>query len=179
MTTLGRFKSKWWFASKEVFCRKGVFRNFAKFTGKHLCQSPRPATLLKKRLWHNCSPVNFAIFLRTPFFTEDLWTTASAKTVKTDYWLTNKNIFTNLPETNRIWQVKNLSIWNKKIIMPTTIASFDKRSGKSVDKWSGESDTPVVSGSELQIRSVPVHSNCIFVGTCEINVFMRLAVTVM
>ena len=23
----------------EVFCKKGVFRNFAKFTGKHLCQS--------------------------------------------------------------------------------------------------------------------------------------------
>ena len=21
----------------EVFCKKGVFRNFAKFTGKHLC----------------------------------------------------------------------------------------------------------------------------------------------
>ena len=25
----------------EVFCRKGVLRNFAKFTGKHLCQSLR------------------------------------------------------------------------------------------------------------------------------------------
>ena len=24
----------------EVFCEKGVLRNFAKFTGKHLCQSP-------------------------------------------------------------------------------------------------------------------------------------------
>ena len=23
----------------DVFCEKGVFRNFAKFTGKHLCQS--------------------------------------------------------------------------------------------------------------------------------------------
>ena len=23
----------------EVFCEKGVLRNFAKFTGKHLCQS--------------------------------------------------------------------------------------------------------------------------------------------
>ena len=23
----------------EVFCKKGVVRNFAKFTGKHLCQS--------------------------------------------------------------------------------------------------------------------------------------------
>ena len=23
----------------EAFCKKGVYRNFAKFTGKHLCQS--------------------------------------------------------------------------------------------------------------------------------------------
>ena len=27
----------------------------------------RPATLFQKRLWHRCSPVNFAKFLRTPF----------------------------------------------------------------------------------------------------------------
>ena len=27
----------------------------------------RPATLLKKRLWERCFPVNFAKFLRTPF----------------------------------------------------------------------------------------------------------------
>ena len=60
-----------------VFCRKGVLRNFEKFTGKHLCQSLffnkvaslRPATLLRKRFWHRCFPVNFAEFLRTPFFT--------------------------------------------------------------------------------------------------------------
>ena len=32
----------------------------------------RPATLSKKRLWHRCFPVNFAKFLRTPFFTEHL-----------------------------------------------------------------------------------------------------------
>ena len=55
--------------------KKGVLRNFTKFTGKHLCQSLffnkvaglRPATLLKKRLWHRCFPVNFVKFLRTPF----------------------------------------------------------------------------------------------------------------
>ena len=27
----------------------------------------RPATLLKKRLWHRCFPGNFVKFLRTPF----------------------------------------------------------------------------------------------------------------
>ena len=59
----------------EVFCKKGVLRSFAKFTGKQLCQSfffnkvadLRPATLLKQRLYQRCFPVNFAIFLRTPF----------------------------------------------------------------------------------------------------------------
>ena len=70
--------------------KKGVLRNFAKFTGKHLCQSLflnkvaglrsllqknlwHPATLLKKRLWHRCFPVNFAKLLRTPFFIEHVW----------------------------------------------------------------------------------------------------------
>ena len=32
-----------------------------------------PATLFKKRPWPRCFPMNFAKFLRTPFFTEHLW----------------------------------------------------------------------------------------------------------
>ena len=64
-----------------VFHKKGVLRNFAKFTGKRLCQSLffnkvaglTSATLLKKRLWRRCFPVNFAKFLRKPFLTEHLW----------------------------------------------------------------------------------------------------------
>ena len=64
----------------EMFCRKGVLRNFAKFTRKRLCQSLffrkvtglRPATLLKKRLWHRSFPVNFTKFLKIPFSTEHL-----------------------------------------------------------------------------------------------------------
>ena len=59
----------------EVLCKKSVFGNFTKFTGKHLGQSLffnkvaglRPTTLLKKRLWHRCFPMNFAKFLRTHF----------------------------------------------------------------------------------------------------------------
>ena len=48
----------------EVFCKKGVRRNFAKFTGKHLCQS----FFLKKSFWQRCFPVNFEKFRITPFF---------------------------------------------------------------------------------------------------------------
>ena len=56
---------------REVFCKKGALRNLAKFTGKHPCQS-LSATLLKKRLWHRCFPVDFAKFLRTLFLIEHL-----------------------------------------------------------------------------------------------------------
>ena len=61
----------------EAFCKKGVLRHF----GKYLCQSLflnkvvglSPATLLKKRLWYRCFPVNFVKFLRTTFYIEHLW----------------------------------------------------------------------------------------------------------
>ena len=57
---------------KRCSMKKGVPKTFAKFTGKHLCQSLffnkasglRPATL-KKRIWQRCFPVKFAKFLRT------------------------------------------------------------------------------------------------------------------
>ena len=60
----------------EVFYKKAVLRNFAKFTGKHLCQALFNRLLIKlpkKRLWHRVFPENFAKFLRTPFVTEHLW----------------------------------------------------------------------------------------------------------
>ena len=71
----------WKSSHQRCSIKKGVLRNFKKFIGKHLCQSLsfnkveglRPETLLKKRLWHRCFPVNFVKFLRTPFLTEHVW----------------------------------------------------------------------------------------------------------
>ena len=61
--------------ARRCSVKKGVFRNFTKFTGKYLRQSLlfnkvaglEPVALLNKRLWHSCFPVNFVKFLRTPF----------------------------------------------------------------------------------------------------------------
>ena len=53
---------------RKVFCKKEVPRNFTKFTRNDL----RPATLLKKRLWHSCFPVSFVKFLSIPFLIEHL-----------------------------------------------------------------------------------------------------------
>ena len=63
----------------QCFVKKDALRNFARFTGKHLCQSLffnkvvglRPTTL-KMRLWHKCFPVKFAKSPRTAFFIEHL-----------------------------------------------------------------------------------------------------------
>ena len=49
----------------EVFCKKGVRRNFTKFTGKRLCQSLFFNKVAGLR--HGCFPVNFGKFLRTSF----------------------------------------------------------------------------------------------------------------
>ena len=101
----------------EVLCTKSVLKNFAKFTGKHLCKSlfvnkvaglelfakivngwkpltiftksSRPATLLTKRLLHRCFPVNFAKFLRTSFFYRTPPVAAS--------------VFSNLTPCNHLW----------------------------------------------------------------------------
>ena len=77
----------------EVFCKKGVLRNFAKFKGKHLCQS----LFLNKvaGLRHRCFPANFVKFPRTPFFTEYLWwlLLANYRTLIRIVWLKFWNYF--------------------------------------------------------------------------------------
>ena len=47
-----------------VFSEKRCSGKFCKI---HRKTGLRPVTLLKRRLWHRCFPVNFAKFSRTPF----------------------------------------------------------------------------------------------------------------
>ena len=66
----------------ELFFKKGVLRNFTKFTGKTCARDSfliklqvsglKTVTLLKKNLCHKCFPVNFGKFLRTPFLQNTL-----------------------------------------------------------------------------------------------------------
>ena len=82
---------KFWFRSSHYRCsiKKGILRNFAKFTGKHLCQSLF-FNKVAGGLWHRCFPVKFAKFLRTPF-SEHLWMTASAD----GWWVRESLCFRN------------------------------------------------------------------------------------
>ena len=49
---------------------KKVFLKISQNSQENTCARKRlrPATLLKKRPWHRCFPVNFVKILRTPFY---------------------------------------------------------------------------------------------------------------
>ena len=81
----------------ELFCKKSVLRNFAKFIGKNTCatvsffnkvRALRPATLLKIRLSHRCFPVK-----RNTFFYKTPPVAASVCIYQTGYqinWLSDR-----------------------------------------------------------------------------------------
>ena len=86
-----------------MFCKKIVLKNFVKFTGKHRCQSLFfnkvaglvPATLLKKRLWHRCFPVNFCKILSTPFLTYRTRLVAASETPLWKWYIQVKDFLRN------------------------------------------------------------------------------------
>ena len=90
-----------------MFCKKGIIGNFAKFTGKQLWQSLffdkvaglRPATSLKKRLWHRRFPLNFVKFLNTFSYRTPL-VAASESMLAEKKVLEKKVPYQNLPDQN-------------------------------------------------------------------------------
>ena len=70
--------------------KKGVLRNFTKFSGKRLCQSLFFNKVVGLRLLHRCFPVNFVKFLRTPFYIEHIWWLLLNIHIDTAYLLTTR-----------------------------------------------------------------------------------------
>ena len=96
----------------EVFYKKVVLRNFAKFTRKHLCQS----LFFKKRLCYSCLPVNFAKFLRTSFLRN---TSGRLLLNKSIYW------FLHDKKKNRHYSVNTLNVFKINIKKSRTAARND------------------------------------------------------
>ena len=102
---MNRFRS----SRPEVFCKKGVLRNFAKFTGKHLCQSlffnkvaglwPLACNFIKKEILAQVFSREFCKISKNTFFTEHLWTTASAALTFMTY---NCSLKTHFKDLNNI-----------------------------------------------------------------------------
>ena len=69
-------KSNYRSSCPEVFCKKGVIRNFAKFPGKHLCQSlffltklqTDTCNFIKKDALAQVFPCEFCEISKTTFF---------------------------------------------------------------------------------------------------------------
>ena len=62
-----------------MFCKKGFLRNFAKFTGKHLCQNLiliKLQNFIKKTTLAQVLFCEFCEISKNKFFTEQLWTTS-------------------------------------------------------------------------------------------------------
>ena len=67
--------------SLKSFLLMAALKHFARFTGKYMYQSlflhkvsvQGTSTLLKKRLWSRCFPVNFAKLLSAPYFKHRRW----------------------------------------------------------------------------------------------------------
>ena len=78
-------KNRSFYRSSHWRCsvRKVVLRNFAKFTGKHLCQSllfnnvPGPCNFIKKETLAQVFSCEFCEISKNTFFTEHIWATAS------------------------------------------------------------------------------------------------------
>ena len=85
----------------------------------------RPATLLKKRLWHRCFAVKFAKFLRKPFVTEHLlWLLLTAANFlivprictiqNTSHSLAKAHLRTSFLRNSSQWLLSNASYFLKE-----------------------------------------------------------------
>ena len=68
----------------EVFCKRDVFRHFAKFTGKHLCQSlymsePQACNFIKKENLAQVFSCEFCKISKNTFFHKTPLVAASAR----------------------------------------------------------------------------------------------------
>ena len=82
-------------AATRGVLRKKVFLHTSRNSQENTC-SLRPATLLKKRLWHR-------YFLRTPLLKKHLWTTVSAVPSQIYFSADDKLVIAR--QTYAIWQM--------------------------------------------------------------------------
>ena len=98
LITLSDFHQK---QPQEVFCKKGILRNLATFTGKHLCQSLllnkvagfKACNFIKKETLAQVFSCKCCVISKDTFFTEHLRTTATVLCVilllMVNFWISN------------------------------------------------------------------------------------------
>ena len=107
-----------------MFCEKGL----------------GPATLLKKRLWHRCFPVNFLKFLRTPFLANP----------------TKKKLMTKCPLT------KKHNTLTTQMHLHTTQIHRDERNKHNTSSITARK--AIQEGSKPSINKISEHNSSIYYG---------------
>ena len=82
--------------SQETTCTRVPFLIKLQACARVSFLTKLPATLLKKRLWHGCFPVNFAKYLRTPFLTKHFWWLLLELHLILSHWSRNRSKISNL-----------------------------------------------------------------------------------
>ena len=111
----------------EVFYKKGVLRNFAKFTGKHLCQSlcfnrPQACNFIKKETLAEVFSCEFCEISKKTFFTEHLWVAASNSLILLHI---SRKAARKRFLNNSICIIANASVYVITFWMPYTFFIFD------------------------------------------------------
>ena len=103
---------EWNLRNEHILCQSLFFKKVA---------NPRSATLLKKRLWQRCFPVNFTKFSRTPIFKSiSGWLLLKLKDVKLYVTIsTNQYLNRVYYERKRLFQVWTsvFTHWAKTILL--------------------------------------------------------------
>ena len=77
----------------DLFYKKGVLKNFAKFTGTHLCLSLFLVKPLKKETLAQVFSCEFCEIFKSTFFTEHLRATASDDSQFTNWYMITLRIY--------------------------------------------------------------------------------------
>ena len=105
-----KHNSSYFFRSGHQTCsmKKGVLRNFTKFTGKHLCRTlffkPKACNFIKKETPAQMFSCEFCEIFRNTFFTEHLWKTASI-------FLISFDVSFKVIDSKKLLQFSRLSIY--------------------------------------------------------------------
>ena len=105
-----------WGSYQRCSIKKGILKNFAKFTGKHLCQSlffnkvvEQNFNLFKKETLAQVFSCEFCKFFKSIFFTEYIWTTASEWSMSVPSISSNSNLemLSSSDELYKKWRKSN------------------------------------------------------------------------
>ena len=150
------FRSK----HRRYSIKKGVLQNFTKFTGKHLCL--RPATSLKKRLWHRW----FCVIFKNTFFLQNssggcFWSvTVVASKISCTIFYTQLHMCWKVLVARPFWALVSLAI--EDYILSCMESHFTWKSSLILAYWFNMKLAASFFFNSASLLSIIQHESCDF-----------------